>query len=85
MYQQKVIITTPNGLHTRPAVQFVKKAKSFISEIIISSNGKSANAKSLFKIQTLGLTQGSIINITATGEDEQEAVKYLVKLITELN
>ncbi|QOI10960.1 HPr family phosphocarrier protein [Blochmannia endosymbiont of Colobopsis nipponica] len=85
MYQQEVVITTPNGLHTRPAVQLVKEAKNFNSEIVIISNGKSASAKSLFKIQTLGLTQGSIINIIATGEDEQEAVEYLVKLITKLN
>ncbi len=25
MFQQEVTITAPNGLHTRPAAQFVKK------------------------------------------------------------
>ncbi|UVK76654.1 MAG: phosphocarrier protein HPr [Sodalis sp. Ffu] len=84
MYQQEVTITTPNGLHTRPAAQFVKEAKSFTSEIIITSNSKSANAKSLFKLQTLGLTQGTMITIAAKGDDEQQAVEHLVKLMTEL-
>lgn len=57
MFQQEVTITAPNGLHTRPAAQFVKEAKGFTSEITVTSNGKSASAKSLFKLQTLGLTQ----------------------------
>ncbi|MEG3198521.1 HPr family phosphocarrier protein, partial [Salmonella enterica subsp. enterica serovar Typhi] len=26
MFQQEVTITAPNGLHTRPAAQFVKEA-----------------------------------------------------------
>ena len=29
MFQQEVTITAPNGLHTRPAAQFVKEAKGF--------------------------------------------------------
>lgn len=84
MYQKDVTITSPNGLHTRPAAQFVKEAKTFTSEIIVSSNGKSSSAKSLFKLQTLGLTQGAVITISAEGEDEQQAVERLVKLIPEL-
>ncbi|AFP85083.1 phosphocarrier protein Hpr [secondary endosymbiont of Ctenarytaina eucalypti] len=84
MYQQKVTITTPNGLHTRPTAKFVKEAKKFSSEITVTSNGKSANAKSLFKLQTLSLTQGACIAILAEGEDEQKAVEHLVKLMPEL-
>ncbi len=45
MFQQEVTITAPNGLHTRPAAQFVKEAKGFTSEITVTSNGKSASAK----------------------------------------
>ncbi|MFO6426515.1 phosphocarrier protein Hpr [Escherichia coli] len=74
MFQQ-VTITAPNGLHTRPAAQFVKEAKGFTSEITVTSNGKSASAKSLFKLQTLGLTQGTVVTISAEGEDEQKAVE----------
>ncbi|WP_225639136.1 phosphocarrier protein Hpr [Candidatus Profftia sp. (ex Adelges kitamiensis)] len=84
MFQQKVTITAPNGLHTRPAAHFVKEAKGFTSEITLTSNSKSASAKSLFKLQTLGLAQGTVVTISATGADEQKAVEYLVKLIAEL-
>ena len=80
MFQQEVTITAPNGLHTRPAAQFVKEAKGFASDITVTSNGKSASAKSLFKLQT----QGTVVTISAEGEDEQKAVEHLVKLMAEL-
>ncbi|UDG81052.1 Phosphocarrier protein HPr [Candidatus Hartigia pinicola] len=84
MFQQEVTITAPNGLHIRPAAQFVKEAKTFTSNISLISGGKSASAKSLFKLQTLGLTQGAIVTIYAEGEDEKQAVEHLVQLISNL-
>lgn len=84
MFQQEITITAPNGLHTRPAAQFVKEAKSFTSEITVTSNGKKASAKSLFKLQTLGLVQGTVVSIEASGEDEKKAVEHLVKIMEEL-
>ena len=80
MFSKDVEITAPNGLHTRPAAQFVKEAKAFASDITVTSGGKSASAKSLFKLQTLGLTQGTVITISAEGDDEQQAVEHLVAL-----
>lgn len=84
MFQQTVTITTANGLHTRPAALFVKEAKNFQAEITVISNGKAANAKSLFKLQTLDLSEGTIISISADGADEQHAVKQLLRLMAEL-
>ncbi len=84
MYSQDVTITCPNGLHTRPAAEFVKAAKGFASEITVTSGGKSASAKSLFKLQTLGLAQGTVITLSAEGEDEQKAVEFLANLIPTL-
>ncbi|QCI20811.1 HPr family phosphocarrier protein [Buchnera aphidicola (Hyperomyzus lactucae)] len=84
MFQNQITITAPHGLHTRPAAQFVKEAKKFISDINIIYNGKSVNAKSLFKIQTLGLVQGSLVILSAEGDDEQKAIEHLSKIMTEL-
>ena len=84
MFQKTVTITAPNGLHTRPAAQFVKEAKAFEADIAVEVNGKSASAKSLFKLQTLGLTQGTVVNIKAEGADEQKAVETLVELMATL-
>lgn len=84
MFEKSVVITAENGLHTRPAAQFVKEAKSFESKITIVSAGKEASAKSLFKLQTLGLTKGTEIIIRADGSDEKDAVAKLVALMDEL-
>ncbi|PZT75722.1 MULTISPECIES: phosphocarrier protein Hpr [unclassified Streptomyces] len=84
MFQQEVTVTAPNGVHTRAAAQFVKEARGFTCDITIACNGKSVSAKSLFKLQTLGLAQGSVVTISAEGEDEQTAVEHLVKLMAEM-
>ncbi|QIQ41124.1 MAG: HPr family phosphocarrier protein [Buchnera aphidicola (Aphis urticata)] len=84
MFQNEIKITASHGLHTRPAAEFVKEAKKFLSDIYIIYNGKSVNAKSLFKIQTLGLVYGSVITLSAEGKDEKEAIKHLSKIMTEL-
>ncbi len=85
MYSQDVVITAENGLHTRPAAQFVKEAKGFDAKITVTSSGKSASATSLFKLQTLGLTKGTTVTISAEGAQEKEAVDHLVKLMDELH
>lgn len=84
LFSQEVTITAPNGLHTRLAALFVKKAKGFASNIEITSNSKTATAKSLSKLQTLGLSQGTVVTISAEGEDEQRAVEHLVAFMAEL-
>ncbi len=61
MFQQEVTITAPNGLHTRPVAQFVKEAKGFTSEIHCNLQRQAPAPKSLFKLQTLGLTQGTVV------------------------
>lgn len=83
-YAKDVVITAPSGLHTRPAAEFVKAAKGFAADITVTSGGKSASAKSLFKLQTLGLTQGTTITISAEGEDAEKAVEFLVALVPTL-
>ncbi|QJC38736.1 HPr family phosphocarrier protein [Enterobacteriaceae endosymbiont of Donacia fulgens] len=84
MLQKEIIINNTHGFHTRPAALFVKEAKNFISDITITSKGKTVNAKSLFKIQTLGLTKGTLIILKTSGIDEKNAIEHLTKIIQKL-
>ncbi len=84
MYSKETEITLNTGLHTRPAALFVKEAKMFKSDIAVTVGEKSASAKSLFKLQTLGLAKGTVLTITAEGEDEVEAVERLVEILPTL-
>ena len=84
MFQKEVKITAEQGLHTRPASQFAKAAKSFDAEVTVIANGKSAKATSLLKLQTLGLVQGTMMTICAVGAQAQDAVDQLSALVAEL-
>jgi len=84
MYRKEITITAPYGLlDARPVAEFVKAAKSFRSDITVVANGKAASAKSLFKLQPLGLASGTVVIVEAEGPDEQAAVEHLVKLIAD--
>ncbi len=84
-YKKEIVITSENGLHTRPAARFVNEAKKFSSQIFLESNGKKANAKSLFKLQLLGLSKGTPVTLLAEGDDARQAVIHLSEIISNLN
>ena len=84
MNEKKVIVSSQHGFHTRPAAQFVKQAKAFASNITVRYQGKEASAKSLFKLQTLGIVEGAEINLIAEGEDSNQALEVLAGLLAEL-
>lgn len=84
MFKKDVVIAAENGLHTRPAAQFVKEAKQFNCDIRLEAGGKQASARSLFKLQTLGLTQGSTVSIVGEGDGADKAVEHLAEFITTL-
>lgn len=85
MYQKTVTITAQHGIHTRPAALLVKEAKSFECDVIVECNGKQASAKSLFKLQTLGLYQGVEVTVLAQGEQAQQAVERVSELLITLS
>lgn len=82
MTEKQATVGPDEGLHARPAAQFVKTAKRFSSEIIVVKGERQANAKSSLKIMTLGARKGDILTIRAKGDDAEEAVDALVELIS---
>lgn len=81
MYSREVVIKNQVGLHARPATYFIQKANEFREEIKVSKDEREVNAKSLLGVLSLGITRGSSVTITASGENEQAAVDALVELI----
>lgn len=82
MAEKKTTIGPEEGLHARPAKEFVKKAKQFGADIKVAKGKKEVNAKSPIKIMTLGAKKGDEIKIRAEGDDAEEAVEALVELIS---
>lgn len=84
-YEKSVVISAQHGLHTRPAALLVKQAKSYSCDIFVLCQGKQASAKSLFKLQTLGLYHGIQVTVVAEGDNAQTAVEDIADLLLKLN
>jgi len=83
MVEKEAVVVPEAGLHARPAVLFVKEAKSYGSDIVVIKDGVEANAKSSLKLMTLGAKHGDKVVIRAEGEDEEAAVDALVAILSE--
>ena len=83
MEKVSAIIIDPIGLHARPATTLVTIAKTFQSEIKISANGKSADAKGMLSIMALGIKKDQEIVIEANGSDEVEAIEKITTKLRE--
>ncbi|MEM7182952.1 MAG: HPr family phosphocarrier protein [Spirochaetota bacterium] len=69
------------GLHVRPASDFVKLASKFPCEIIVIKDGIEVNGKSIMGLMMLALAPGDQFLIRAEGEEEAEAVSSLQELV----
>lgn len=76
-HELRLTIHNRMGLHARPAANFVSTANRYAAEIWVSKAGKSANAKSINQVATLGVRQGDEIVITAAGVDASQALTRL--------
>ena len=68
------------GLHARAAAKVVSTANEFESTIILTKDGKSADARSIMKILMLSASQGSSINVEIDGADQNDAMKSIERL-----
>ena len=66
-----VTILNRAGLHTRPAAAIVKLAAEFKSEFFIDKDGFQINGKSIIGVMTLAAAQGSTLELSFDGPDEE--------------
>lgn len=82
MVERETTVGAEEGLHARPAKEFVQKARQFDSDIKVIKDKREANAKSPIKLMTLGAKKDDKITIRAEGIDAEEAVDALAGLIS---
>jgi phosphocarrier protein len=80
MTEATITISNRAGIHARPAAILVQATKDFKSNLYFEKGSDRINAKSIMGIITLGAAYGTKIKIIAEGEDEELAVKTLVRL-----
>jgi phosphotransferase system HPr (HPr) family protein len=67
-------LVLPAHLHARPAGELVKVAAAFQSTVEVEFNGRTANARGVLGLMSLGATAGQTVVIRATGEDAAAAL-----------
>lgn len=82
MKQFDFVVQTPVGIHARPAMMLVNLARNFLSNIQISYNGNTADAKNIIKLLMLHANQGAKVTFLIEGEDEEEACVELQEFCT---
>ena len=76
-----VEIKNTDGLHMRPAMQFVDIANQFDCDITVSSDENSVDGKSIMQMSMLAATCGTKLKIKAEGSDAQQALNALRELV----
>ncbi len=76
-----VEIKNADGLHMRPAMQFVDAANRFECDITVSNDENSVDGKSIMQMSMLAATCGTTLTIKAEGVDAQQAIDTLRQLV----
>ena len=80
MISKKLTILNKLGLHARAAAKLVALSNNFKSEIILVKDNKSADARSIMKLLMLSASKGSVLEVSITGKDQEEAMDSIEKL-----
>ena len=69
------------GMHARPAGLFAKTASRYAGDITVEKDGTVVSGKSIMALMTLEATCGTILRVSASGPQAQEALDELGSLI----
>ena len=81
MKKIEISVRNETGLHSRPADLFVRTSKLYKADITVSKGDSSADAKAILQVILLNVQWNETVTIAADGEDEEEALKDLKRLI----
>ncbi len=81
MTSREAVVPNPLGLHARAAAKFVHAATKFESRVRVRRDGRTVDGKSIMGVLLLAAGRGVVIEISADGPDEAEAVDALAALV----
>ena len=78
---KEITLGYPNGLHARPAGQWVESIRRFKSQVRVRCGDIVADARSVASLLSLGAGNNARLRISAQGEDAQDAISALLGTI----
>lgn len=82
----EAVIGNPSGLHARPAATFVKAASRHDADVRIvdlTAGSDEVSGRSLLALMALGVRQGSLVRVSASGPEAAQALDELRALIAD--
>lgn len=81
MLTETITIINKRGLHARAAAKFATTAAQFSCRTQARTNGSWVDAKSVMSLMLLAATQGTDLEVSTEGDDEQQAMDSIRSLI----
>ena len=85
MAEKTYTITDEQGLQAQQVTLLVNTANKFASEVSLEYKARKVNLKSIMGVMSLGVTQGSVVKVIATGEDAESVILALTETLKENN
>ncbi|MGM0577206.1 MAG: HPr family phosphocarrier protein [Myxococcota bacterium] len=79
--ERTLTIQNSKGLHVRAATVLAQTAARYQAAITVEHNGERANAKSVMNLLLLTAPQGAEVQVSVSGEDAEEALEAVSKVI----
>ena len=81
MAHRELTIVNKLGLHARAAAKLVTLASKFESDITIKRGEQEVNAKSIMGVMMLAAAKGVVIEVCVEGNDADEALAQISRLV----
>lgn len=81
MSKKEVVVSNVSEEHDNPIAELVQVACQFDSDIILESDNRKINAKSIMGIMAFNPSKGMTVNIVTEGNDEIEALAAIEKFL----
>lgn len=79
--EEEVEIRGRLGLHARPAAKMAKVLNGFKARVWIGRGDKLVDARSILDVLTLGASAGTRLRIVAEGEEAEEALDQIKRVL----
>ena len=74
-------LINPLGMHARAASSLVDVSKGFASDIKLIKDGNEVDGKSIMSLLLLGASVGSQLQLSVSGDDEDDAFSAVCALV----
>jgi phosphotransferase system HPr (HPr) family protein len=74
---RKVVVQNPAGLHARPSLAVSQTVRASQSKVEIRAPRQTVDAAEILQLLSLGATQGTELELSATGPDAKQVLDAL--------